>query len=115
MTALHHAARLGLAEIAIQLLEANADPNCNDFQQQTPLHQACISNHPALINILTSFGALWEQTDIAGYKPKHYLDKAQGVHFEPAIDNVQDNIANNNESAESSSRLGNKLSSLFVK
>ncbi|VDK85798.1 unnamed protein product, partial [Dibothriocephalus latus] len=79
-TALHAAAYCGEAEIAELLLQENARVNAKDLKWFTPLHRACASKAPQvmqIIDLLCEFGAEVNCRDKAQYTPLH-VAAAQG-------------------------------------
>ena len=71
-TPLHLASRKGNFNIAMYLLEYQANANTSDDHGQTPLHCAVISESPMLVRLLSRFGADPDATDHQGRRPEDY-------------------------------------------
>jgi ankyrin repeat protein len=56
-TALHRAATYGHLDVAVELIEAGADPNARDAGLRTPLHQAATYGHSRVAGLLLEQGA----------------------------------------------------------
>ena len=68
-TALHGAVLRQHLHVAKILLEAGADPNIADWNQDSPLHTAAAYGFVDGINLLLSFGALAQLKDLASRTP----------------------------------------------
>lgn len=68
--ALHYAANSFFLDVAKELIANNIDVNSKDVSGKTPLHLACCTNHPEMVELLIDSGAKVDaQTyDIAGFK-----------------------------------------------
>ena len=65
-TALHEAASLGRALQLQQLIDGGASVNTVTVDNITPLHEACIQNHPACARLLLQAGAQVSRPDLRG-------------------------------------------------
>ena len=68
-TPLHYAARDGLLDFAIPLLQRGANPNASDANGETPLHFAAREYHPPFAQLLLDHGAQVDPQDAQGNTP----------------------------------------------
>ena len=64
-------------ELAVALLEKNADPNIADANGTTPLIWAVKTGNEELVKLLLKFGAKKDQPDHMGIKPFEYAVQTQ--------------------------------------
>eukprot|EP00163_Fabomonas_tropica_P016530 TRINITY_DN2960_c0_g2_i3.p1 TRINITY_DN2960_c0_g2~~TRINITY_DN2960_c0_g2_i3.p1 ORF type:complete len:3332 (+),score=486.18 TRINITY_DN2960_c0_g2_i3:638-9997(+) len=79
-TALHIAARLGLTDIAVFLLQSGAKVDAAAKQDITPLHVASASGHPGVVAVLLEYGADPNIVAQKGLRPIH-LSTGNGHHL----------------------------------
>eukprot|EP00039_Didymoeca_costata_P029178 m.23543 g.23543 ORF g.23543 m.23543 type:complete len:1019 (+) comp7513_c0_seq1:364-3420(+) len=71
-TVLHVAAFVGNLSICERLLQANAQVNALDLQDQTPLFYACEQGHLEVVDKLMEYGAEVHTVDKEGRNPLHF-------------------------------------------
>lgn len=76
-TALHHAAELGLVQIAEHLLRAGADANATDATVSMPLHYAVAAGKDQMIEPLLLYGANIEAVTHSRRTPLHLAAQGQ--------------------------------------
>ena len=69
-TPLHLAARFGIPELIIPLIQAGADRDAQSHVGSTPLHHAARHKHPKVVDLLLDCGAVFK-ADSEGWTPLH--------------------------------------------
>ena len=89
---MHYASLRGLLEVAISLIDHEANINAEDEFQDTPLHHACRNGHMELAMALGDRGADVDARDVVQRTPLDYVNMENRNRLESMINRNVGNV-----------------------